>query len=55
VGNKAGKYITGGLSTAVKEGTAELVGSISGSTASEIVSGAAKNAIDKVEHKDEKK
>lgn len=55
VGNKAEKYITGGLSTAVKEGTAELVGAIGGSTASEIVSGAAKNAIDKVEHKDEKK
>ncbi|WP_247595476.1 hemagglutinin repeat-containing protein [Brenneria roseae] len=54
-GSKAEKYITGGLSTAVKEGTAEVVGAVGGSTASEIVSDAAKNALDKAEHKDEKK
>ena len=55
VGSKAEKYITGGLSTAVKEGTAEAVGAVGGSTASEIVSDAAKNALDKAEYKDEKK
>ena len=55
VGSKAEKYITGGLSTAVKEGTAETVGAVGGSTASEMVSDAAKNALDKAEYKDEKK
>lgn len=55
VGSKAEKYITGGLSTAVKEGTAEAVGAVGGSTASEMVSDAAKNALDKAEYKDEKK
>ncbi|HAU5603642.1 TPA: hypothetical protein JD320_002834 [Citrobacter koseri] len=55
VGSKAEKYITGGLSTAVKEGTAEAVGVVGGSTASEIVSDAAKNDLDKAEYKDEKK
>ncbi|NLU16947.1 MAG: filamentous hemagglutinin N-terminal domain-containing protein [Serratia liquefaciens] len=54
-GSKAEKYITGGLSTAVKEGTAEVIGAVGGSTASEIVSDAAKDALDKAEHKDEKK
>ncbi|EJR0225377.1 hemagglutinin repeat-containing protein, partial [Raoultella planticola] len=54
-GSKSEKYITGGLSTAVKEGTAEVVGAVGGSTASEIVSDAAKNALDKADHKDEKK
>ncbi|EAW9117776.1 filamentous hemagglutinin N-terminal domain-containing protein [Salmonella enterica] len=55
VGSKAEKYITGGLSTAVKEGTAEAVGTVGGSTASEIVSDTAKNALDKAENKGEKK
>ncbi|HED2622338.1 TPA: adhesin, partial [Raoultella planticola] len=36
-------------------GTAEVVGAVGGSTASEIVSDAAKNALDKADHKDEKK
>ncbi|STP84388.1 Possible hemagglutinin (DUF638) [Edwardsiella ictaluri] len=53
-GSKTEKYITGGLSTAVKEGTAEVVGTVGGSTANEIVSGAAKNILDKMENKDER-
>lgn len=54
-GSKADKYITGGLSTAAKEGTAEVIGAVDGSAASEIVGGITKDTLDKVEQKDAKK
>lgn len=54
-GSKADKYITNGLSTTVKEGTAEVVGAVGGSVASEISSGIVTDAINKAEKKDEKK
>ncbi|WP_336796302.1 VENN motif pre-toxin domain-containing protein, partial [Erwinia aphidicola] len=54
-GSKADKYITGGLSTAAKEGTAGVIGAVGGSAASEIISGITKDALDKVEKKDAKK
>jgi len=54
-GSKSDKYITGGLSTAAKEGTAEVIGAIGGSAASEIVGGITKDTLDKVEQKNEEK
>ncbi len=54
-GGKADKYITNGFSTAVKEGTAEVIGTVGGSTASEIVGGIVKDSLDKSETKDAKK
>lgn len=53
-GSKADKYITNGLSTTVKEGTAEVVGAVGGSVASEISSGIVTEAINNAEKKDEK-
>ncbi|TPV37010.1 hypothetical protein FJW01_20210 [Pantoea deleyi] len=54
-GSKADKYITGGLSTAAKEGTAGVIGAVGGSAASEIVGGITKDTLDKMEQKDAKK
>ena len=54
-GSKADKYITGGLSTAAKEGTAGVIGAVGGSAASEIVGGITKDTLDKMEQKDARK
>ena len=54
-GSKSDKYITGGLSTAAKEGTAEVIGAVGGSAVSEIVGGITKDTLDKVEQKNEEK
>ncbi|MCT4716623.1 hemagglutinin repeat-containing protein [Enterobacteriaceae bacterium H18W14] len=54
-GSKADKYITNGLSTTVKEGTAEVVGAVGSSVASEISNGVVTDALNKAEKKDEKK
>jgi filamentous hemagglutinin len=53
--SKTDKYITGGLSTAVKEGSAEFIGAVGGSTASEIVGGIVTDALDNAGRKDAKK
>jgi len=54
IGGKADKYITEGLSKAVEESTAGIIGAVGGSVASELSGGAVQEAVKKAESKHEK-
>jgi len=53
-GGKAEKHITEGLSKAVEESTAGIIGAVGGSVASELSGGAVQEAVKKAESKHEK-
>lgn len=55
VGGKADKFITRGVSTAIKKSTAGLIGNVGGSLTSKVVSDVVENALDKAELNDDKK
>lgn len=54
IGGKAEKHITEGLSKAVEESTAGIIGAVGGSVASELSGGAVQEAVKKAESKHEK-